>query len=285
MGVFQTAAVAILVLPALTGVLALTENLRAGDLPRVRALCRCGLVRACCSTFINAVWSLLLTVLALPLGAVFAREQRPRQPAAQPPVLLVHGLYHNPSAWFAFRRQLKAGGFTSVLSYGYSSFGPHFSVIAAGLADEIRAAAKGSPSGRVQLVGHSLGGLVIRAACAEPGVCGLVEGVVTLGTPHQGSTLAGLLAVGRLGRGLEPGGEVLTTLEGLPECPVRALSLYTPTDGMVLPLSGALLTERQHMAGWKEEPVAPMSHVGLLYARDVAARAIEHLRHLRPVEG
>jgi len=48
---------------------------------------------------------------------------------------------------------------------------------------------------RVALVGHSMGGLVIRAACAvatdaEPPWTDLVTDVVTLGTPHLGADLA-----------------------------------------------------------------------------------------------
>lgn len=41
--------------------------------------------------------------------------------------------------------------------------------------------------GLVYLVGHSMGGLAIRFASARPGVGDLIGGVVTVGTPHQGS--------------------------------------------------------------------------------------------------
>lgn len=49
---------------------------------------------------------------------------------------------------------------------------------------------------RIALVGHSMGGLVMRAACAvaveaERPWTGLVTDVVTLGTPHLGAPLAG----------------------------------------------------------------------------------------------
>ena len=51
------------------------------------------------------------------------------------------------------------------------------------------------PVRRIALVGHSMGGLIIRAACAVDTECGepwteLVSDVVTLGTPHLGADLA-----------------------------------------------------------------------------------------------
>ena len=52
----------------------------------------------------------------------------------------------------------------------------------------------------IALVGHSMGGLVVRAACAEGGAwLGRVKDVVTLGTPHRGAPLA------RWAAGLEGG--------------------------------------------------------------------------------
>lgn len=274
---------ALLFVPLLTGLLALAENLRAGELARQRELCACPLPCALCRAFVNSVWSLWLTALLLPLGWRAAnRRERPRRAAdAPPPVILVHGLYHNPAAWTVFRRRLAAAGFTDVRAYAYSSFGPGFADIAAGLADLVLEAAEDSPAKRVLLVGHSLGGLLIRAACADARLkaAGVrVAGVVTLGTPHGGSRLAGLLGVGRLARGLTPDGEALRLVRGLPACAAPGLSLFSPTDGMVLPLSGSLLDARELAAGWRQECLCPVSHVGLLYDGEAARRAVAFFR-------
>jgi len=113
-----------------------------------------------------------------------------------------------------------------------------------------------------------------------------VAGVVTLGAPHQGSTLAGMLGIGRLARGLAPGGEVLRALRALVQAAESArpaqtcapwLSLFTPTDGMVLPLSGALIGEAERRAGWVERALPAMSHVGLLYSGAAAREALAFL--------
>jgi len=284
----------LLFIPALTGVLGLVENRRSGESQRQRALLGGNVAPALARTFLNSVWTLWLTALALPLGWLpfgpFAQRRKPgpaKTPASgPPPVILVHGLYHNPAAWFVLRRRLLRAGFTDVRCYGYASFGRGFADITAGLVKIMLEAAQDAPGGRVALVGHSLGGLVIRAACvdaqvASGGKCG-VAGVVTLGAPHRGSTLAGMLGIGRLARGLAPDGHVIAQVRGLPPCPGPALSLFTPTDGMVLPLSGAFLDERERACGWTEQALPATSHVGLLYS---AATASETLAFLKRVCG
>jgi len=282
----------ILFFPALTGALGWLENRRSGDVRLQLALLGGAIAPALARTFLNSVWTLWLTALALPLGWLpfgpFAQRGRPgsgKASAGGPsPVILVHGLYHNPAAWFVLRRRLLRAGFTDVRCYGYASFGREFADIAAGLAEMLLEAAQNAPGGRVALVGHSLGGLVIRAACvdaraASGGKC-RVAGVVTLGAPHRGSTLAGMLGIGRLARGLAPDGQVINRLRALPPCLGPGLSLFTPTDGMVLPLSGAFLDERERASGWTERPLPAMSHVGLLYSRAAASEIVAFLKRV-----
>jgi pimeloyl-ACP methyl ester carboxylesterase len=275
----------VLFVPLLTGVLALAENLRADELARQRALCRGPLPLALLRALANAVWSFWLTALLLPLGW-FTPSGLDRAAHGgggrdgPPPLVLIHGLYHNPAAWTLLRRRLRAAGFTRLRAYGYSSFGLSFAAIAADLGRALREAAREDPEGRVLLAGHSLGGLLARAACADADLAAAgvrVAGVVTLGAPHRGSTLAGMLGMGRLARSLRPGGAALRQIRALPCCAAPGLNLFSPTDGMVLPLSGSLLDARETAAGWTQECLGPVSHVGLLYDRAAARRMAEFL--------
>ncbi len=270
----------VLGVPLLSYALYLRENARAGLLPRARALCGGRLLWPLFCAACNSAWSIALVILAYPLGWLPEPQPQPSVlggPGGLPPVILTHGLYHNASAWLLYRRRLRRAGFADVRTYAYPSFFRSFEAIVEGLVQAVQRAADSSPTGTVLLVGHSLGGLVVRAACVREALCGRVAGIVTLGAPHQGSTLAGLLALGRLGRGLRPGGEVLEGVRCLPVCSGPALSLYSPMDGMVLPLSGSLLEEREKRAGWTEECLPPLSHVGMLYDRRVAELGAEFL--------
>ncbi|SNS12894.1 Alpha/beta hydrolase family protein [Humidesulfovibrio mexicanus] len=280
----ETMAVVAVGVPALPAALAWLENRRSGDWLLQRRLCGGRLASALLRAFLDSVWTLWCTALALPFGRLCSGHGLAT--GTGPAVILVHGLYHNPAAWFVLRRRLARAGFADVRCYGYPSFGRPFGDIVSGLEELVRRAALEVPDGRVALVGHSLGGLVIRAACgplaqADAGHGVRIAGVATLGAPHRGSVLAARLGVGRLARGLAPGGEVLEAVRGLPPCPGPALSLYTPTDCMVQPLSGALLEGRELSAGWTERAVPPVSHVGLLYSARVHAEVLAFLTSLR----
>lgn len=268
----------LMAIPLVGALLAVAENLRTSELRQARLLCGGPLWLSLLLSLADALVSVCRAVALTPFG--LHRPEPPLAggaPLAAVPVLLVHGLYHNTSAWFSFRRELARAGMRLSRAFGYSSFGQDFSSIAAALAGEVRAMAAQSPTGRVVLVGHSLGGLLIRAACTEPGVCACVAGIVTLGTPHRGSSLSGSIAIGRLGRSLERDGAVMRLLERREECPVPALSLFSPVDGMVQPLSGSFITERQKQAGWSEICVGAVSHVGLLYHARTKSLAAQFL--------
>lgn len=286
-------AIVVFFLPVLTGVLALCENLRAGEVRRQRELCNGRLAWGLALFFLDSVWSLWLTVLVMPFGWLPQTGARVKAPLpgpgfpgadsehgvpARPPVILVHGLYHNPAAWFLMRLRLRRAGYTDVRCYGYLSFGREFAEIAGGLVRLMLVVGKDAPGGRVLLMGHSLGGLLVRAACADARIAAgeqcRVAAVVTLGAPHRGSTLAGRLGVGRLAQSLAVGGATVRLVRALSVCSAPALSLFTPTDCMVQPLSGAFLDQREKAAGWQERALPPMSHVGLLYRSEPAREAL-----------
>ncbi|MGE4504720.1 MAG: esterase/lipase family protein [Desulfovibrionaceae bacterium] len=218
------------------------------------------------------------------VGATYALGLLPRRQGRGegPPVLLVHGLYHNPSAWLGFRRVLRREGFGNLYDFGYGSFSSTFADLVHGLTVRMERVLAENPGARLTLVGHSLGGLVIRAAMADGRFAGRVGAVATLGTPHQGSLLA-RLGIGRLARSLHPEDplfERLATQE--PVRGVPCLSLFTPLDNMVFPVRGLELPEGEtagEESAWTQEPLPPLfSHVGMVYDRGVALRVADHLR-------
>jgi pimeloyl-ACP methyl ester carboxylesterase len=132
-------------------------------------------------------------------------------------VVFVHGLMEHDESWFrradefgSYGDQLAAGGgWTSV--YLRLNTGLALSENGVGLASLLDALVRSwpVPVRRIALVGHSLGGLVIRAACAvstdsaEPWNR-LVTNVVFLGTPHLGAPLERAVALGSRALGVLP---------------------------------------------------------------------------------
>jgi len=189
------------------------------------------------------------------------------------PVLMVHGLYHNKSAWMMFRRRFKQAGFTNLHTYQYNSFTKDFDTALAGMEAKLDQMLAHNPDVKVVLVGHSLGGLVSRCVAGKPEYRDRVAALITLGSPHKGSDLA-WLGGNRMARDLIPGRYISQTVEGTadPDCP--RLGIYTLTDDYVFPLE-MLQTGR---SGWQERICSPMSHVWMLFSKEVAEMVIGFLR-------
>jgi triacylglycerol lipase len=142
--------------------------------------------------------------------------------------ILLDGLWGNPARLKRMQRNLEAGGVRNVETFGYncSGFG---CLLAAGaqLAERIQSGGQS-----VNLVGYSMGGLVIRSAIAQAGSLP-VEKIAFLNTPHNGSQLARIMPGTGMGQ-MRPGSEFLQTLDSKP-CAGRILAVWTPGDLMVIP--------------------------------------------------
>lgn len=225
---------------------------------------------------LRGVFSAVVAVYVVIVGYPFGWGSRRSDPATgtgdRPPVLLVHGIYHNPGAWLLYHGWLRKGGYRHVETFGYSSWGCSFDEVAGNLAraiDDLSSRAERP----VVVIGHSLGGLLGRACAVQPETWGRIAALVTLGSPHQGSKLAAL-AVGKLGRSLLYRGELFDRLEhgNLPELLPR-LAVVSPVDNMVLPNEALRVREEQ----WAYHETGPISHVSLLYHAPTAKRVIAFL--------
>ena len=203
---------------------------------------------------------------------LFSRRWLPEPQAGDTgaPVLFVHGVFHTASAWLYYARRFRRAGHENLYVWTYASFRTDFSVLLDRLEARVRDVQARHPGHKVVLVGHSLGGLLIRALLSRPGIADLACCAVAIGAPHQGSVLAGL-GFSALARGLKYRGPLIKRIEeGEVPPPVPALSIYSPVDNMVIPPEGT----RIRNAGWMELETEPVSHVWLLYHRPAAEAAL-----------
>ena len=220
----------------------------------------------------RSVWSEMLILVLHPLG-MYPRLWRAPSSARGPLVILVHGLFHNPSAWLFFRPQLHRNGFATAC-FGYSSWGPDFETTVAELRAYVLELIAENPEREIHLVGHSMGGLLLRAAVAylEPGHP--IRSLTTLGTPFRGSKLAPF-ALHSIGRFLCYECPTVRQVAALPfPAAIQGLCLFSPADDMVLPHVALRCT----LPGWIEEETAAISHVAMLMSRSVRERVTLALR-------
>ncbi|HEY4540898.1 MAG TPA: alpha/beta fold hydrolase [Noviherbaspirillum sp.] len=201
-------------------------------------------------------------------------------PAAQRrtlPVLLIHGYGCNSGYWRPLSASLRNAGIghcTVDLEPVFGSIENYVEAIAEAID---KACGSGGP---VVLVGHSMGGLAVRAYLRKYG-CGRVAKVVTLGTPHRGTVLA------RFGIGINtremawhPAGPAarcsdwLRRLEQSEQACTRSLfvSIYSHHDNIVSPQTSACLEGAENIG------LHGVGHVALASDRRVQVlvmRAIE----------
>ncbi|MFD0271204.1 esterase/lipase family protein [Streptomyces sp. NPDC127106] len=154
----------------------------------------------------------------------------------RPPVLLLHGFSDNRSVFVLLRRALTAGGGRRVEAYNYSPLTLDLRVAARSLARRVEELCERTGREQIDLVGHSLGGLVGRYYVQRLGGDARVGTLVTLGTPHSGTRIAPFMDAHPLVRQIRPDSPVIAELRApAPGCRTRCVAFWTEFDELMDP--------------------------------------------------
>lgn len=188
-----------------------------------------------------------------PTGMIPSKRRMPRK-TDQRTVVLIHGYLSNRSALLALGTYLRTHGLKT-LAFDYaSSRGIEQGAIQ--LKEYLRKHVRG---GRIDLVCHSLGGLVARTYLQELGGARRVDHCVTLGTPHRG-TYNAYWVRSRVGRELRPDSPLLQRLQASRSnaSSVRFTSIVAGSDNIVIPRVFSANDETVHLPD--------LGHVSLLFS-------------------
>ncbi|WP_431043869.1 lipase family alpha/beta hydrolase [Streptomyces sp. P1-3] len=156
------------------------------------------------------------------------------------PVVLLHGFIDNRSVFVLLRRSLRRHGRRHVEALNYSPMTCDIRAAAELLGEHVEGLCARSGHDQVDLVGHSLGGLIARYYVQRLGGHTRVRTLVTLGTPHGGTRAAPLLSAHPLVRQMRPDSEVIEELRRpAPGCATRFVSFWSDVDQVVTPVEMA----------------------------------------------
>lgn len=191
-------------------------------------------------------------------------------PETGPPVLCVHGITQAGSNLWGIRRALARRGRAS-LAVSLGRFRLRIEDHVPPLVTALRALIARSPDGRVDVVAHSMGGVVLRLALAvHPELAPGIRRVVTLGSPHAGTAASRGLPLGGTVRAL---GRRSAVLRGLPPFPsgTTLTTIAARHDLVVYPQATC------HLDGARTIDLPDVGHAGLLTIPAVQALVVEAL--------
>ncbi|MEU3334304.1 esterase/lipase family protein [Streptomyces sp. NPDC002144] len=210
-----------------------------------------------------------------PLPSPDGTAQLPTE--AKPPVVLLHGFIDNRSVFLLLRRSLIQHGRQQIESLNYSPLTCDIRTAAELLGRHIEEICERTGSTQVDVVGHSLGGLIARYYVQRLGGDLRVRTLVTLGTPHSGTRVAPLANAHPIVRQMRPGSELLEELtRPAPGCRTHFVSFWSDLDHLMDPLESAcidhpdLLAENVRVSGIGHLalPVHPAVATGIRQALD-----------------
>ncbi|MFI6552921.1 lipase family alpha/beta hydrolase [Streptomyces griseus] len=172
---------------------------------------------------------------ALPVTAV----------AAPPPVVLLHGFVDNRSVFLLLRRALIRNGHDHghhrhLESLNHSPLTRDIRAAAGLLGRHVEEICARTGHHRVDIVGHSLGGLIARYYVQRLGGDRRVRTLVTLGTPHGGTAVAPGAGIHPIVRQMRAGSSVIEELRTpAPGCRTRFVSFWSELDQVMVPAETA----------------------------------------------
>jgi pimeloyl-ACP methyl ester carboxylesterase len=214
-------------------------------------------------------WGMSAAVSAVRPAGFFplpgARREGPR------PIIVLHGYAMNRANFLPLAFRLARAGLGPIVGFEYWTLGRTAAAARqlAWFVEHVQALT-GSP--QVDIIGHSMGGVVARYFVALGGGDGAVHRLITIGSPHGGADVA-RVGIGHANRELFVGSKLITRLAAAPRPQLtRMTTILSESDAMV---PAAMQAE---IPGAERIVYRDLGHVAMLGSRRVAREIISRLK-------
>lgn len=236
------------------------------------------------STVVNHVHSAITEIFSLLAATacyfVDLEKLNPKSVEGNPqqPILLIHGLYHNSSAWIEYLRQFKDSDvgpvFTINLGNPFSSLTTHAEEVQKMVAEIQKITGRKD----IMLVGHSMGGIVASKFALDFATEDtVVTDIVTIGSPLKGTAISKYAGLGKSVKEMHKGSNHTLELSKkiLMQSKIRFFHIASETD-MLVPSWTALFPENE---GAKRLSFPNLGHTALLYTKAVIDPIIDYYKN------
>ncbi|WP_406284789.1 esterase/lipase family protein [Streptomyces sp. NBC_00209] len=207
----------------------------------------------------------------------------PAEGTDRPPVVFLHGFIDNRSVFVLLRRSLARHGWRRLESLNYSPLTSDIRTAAELLDRHIEEICARTGHHRVDIVGHSLGGLIARYYVQRLAGDRRVRTLVTLGTPHSGTAVAPLAGALPIVRQMRQGSPPVEELRlPAPGCRTRFVSFWSELDRVIVPAEAACVDHPDLDA--VNVRVTGIGHLALPVHPAVAAAVRQALDEAEPVQ-
>ncbi len=215
-----------------------------------------------------AEWGMAATLSALrPAGFLPLPGARGKGPR---PVILLHGYAMNRANFLPLAYRLARAGLGPIYGFEYWTLGR----VAAGarqLGWFIEQVREATGALEVDLVGHSMGGVVGRYYVALAGGDGIARNLITLGSPHAGTDVSSF-GIGHPTRELVLGSKLLARLDAAPPPTTTKITLVWSRGDALVPAQVQRPLPDAEVITYDD-----LGHVALLGSRRVAAEIVQRL--------
>jgi len=194
-----------------------------------------------------------------------ARREGPR------PIIVLHGYAMNRANFLPLAYRLSRAGLGPIVGFEYWTLGRTAAAARqlAWFVEHVQALT-GSP--QVDLIGHSMGGVVARYFVTLGGGDGAVHRLITIGSPHGGTDVS-RVGIGHANRELVIGSKLVTRLAAAPRPQLTRVTTILSHGDALVPASA-----QAEIPGAERIVYDDLGHVAMLGSRRVAREIIHRLK-------
>jgi len=227
-----------------------------------------GVILAVIMEWLASVW----VIAVMPARAWRPRKSRRRLSEGRVPVALLPGMCENALTMSVLAAWLERSLGVPVRALRPVRYFTGVEVLALDYRKQLEAWMDELGAEQVDLVGHSLGGLLARHLVERGGFAPRIRTVVTVATPHLGSALAALGPY-RIMRQMRRGSAYLESLNSGPtSVEARIVGISSTHDNLVLPWNCALSPRGDNFI------IRYRGHLALILSREVLRIIVRELR-------